>query len=131
MSLFPRSASFTAIRLPRKDRSLPCLGRERRAAWKMVPLLVVFMVLGLKKSLSKGPVGLVLLPTIPFPLSKTLSLAVPFPSRDAGPCNPRPLVSHLGVPGPATPECSGRKSRGKYLEDLALIFAKYATIFNP
>ena len=69
----------------------------------MASLLVVIMVLGLKKSLSKGPVGLVLLPTIFFPPFKTHSLAVPFPSRDAGPCNPRPPVSPSRGPRPCNP----------------------------
>ena len=72
-------------------------------AWKMAFLMVTFMVLGLKKSFSKGPEGLVLLPTIPFPLSKIHSLAVPFPSRDAGPCNPRPPVSPSRGSRPCNP----------------------------
>jgi hypothetical protein len=74
-------------------------------------------VLGLRKSLSKGPVGLAFLPTMLFPFKREYPPEVQFPFRGVRPLYPR-------IP----PECSRRKSRGKFFEAYAF---NYASIFGP
>jgi hypothetical protein len=68
------------------------------------------MVLGLKKSLSKGPVGLAFLPTMLFPFKREYPPGVQFPFR-----GPRPLYPRLP---PDTPRMFWKKGPGKIFRSL-------------